>query len=169
MSIVRKTPSNGAVSSDVYFDFGSFPIKPKSNKKISEIKSILDKEFGITDALRFPYGKGVGKTLFNISYRHFLLFNSLTETVIGAPETYFDTTFYGKEEYDKALSHIFDLVIGVNDMENIKAIERLQEIKSELKKIQSKERSNQRNSKNFETSIFQLIDKCKEYKFIERG
>lgn len=167
ISIVRKTPLKGAVSSEVYFEYGDFPENPKPNRDISEIKSILDEEFGITDALRFPYGKGMGKSTFNISYRHFLLFNSLTETIIGAPETYFDTTFYGKDEYDEALSHIFDLVIGVNDMENLKAIERLQEIDRELKKIQNQERGNQRNSNKFETSIYQLIDKSKEYKFIE--
>ncbi|MEH6764120.1 MAG: DUF3732 domain-containing protein [Aequorivita antarctica] len=167
MSIVRKTPLKGAVSSEVYFDYGDFPVNPNTNMGISEIKSLLDIEFGITDALRFPYGKGMGKSTFNISYRHFLLFNSLTETIIGAPETYFDTTFYGKDEYDEALNHIFDLVIGVNDMENLKAIERLQEIENELKKIQSQERGNQKNSKDFEISIYRLIDKSREYKFIE--
>lgn len=167
MSIVRKTPSNGSVSKDVFFDLGSFPNKPVENKEIAEIKAILDEEFGISDNLRFPFGKGLGKTTFNISYRHFLLFNSLTQTIIDAPETYFDTTFYGKEEYDKALSHIFDLVIGVNDMENIKAIERLQEIENGLKTIQNQEKGNQNKIKNFETEIFRLIEKCKRYNFIE--
>jgi hypothetical protein len=167
ISIVRKTPSKGSVSSEVFFNLGSFPVNPESNKEIAEIKAMLDEEFGISDALRFPYGKGLGKTTFNISYRHFLLFNSLTQTVIDAPETYFDTTFYGKEEYDKALSHIFDLVIGVNDMENIKAIERVQEIEAELKKIQNQERGNQNKAKNFESGIFRLIDKCKKYNFID--
>ena len=167
ISIARQAPVFGEVSSDVYFDYGYFPVTPNSNKDISEIKSFLDLEFGITDALRFPYGKEMGKSTFNISYRHFLLFNSLTETVIGAPETYFDTTFYGKSEYDKALNHIFDLVIGVNDLKNIKAIERLQQIENGLKKIQNQEKANERKFKNFETSIYQLIVKCKEYKFIE--
>jgi len=167
ISIIRKTPSNGAVSAEVFFNIGAFPDKPTSNLEIAEIKSILDKEFGITDALRFPYGKGLGKTSFNISYRHFLLFNSLTETVIGAPETYFDTTFYGKDEYDKALHHIFDLIIGVNDMENIKAIERLQEIETELKKIQSQVKGNENKTKKFDNQIFELIDRCKQFKFLE--
>ncbi|MGV8964033.1 MAG: DUF3732 domain-containing protein [Candidatus Saccharimonadaceae bacterium] len=167
MSIVRKTPSNGSVSADVFFALGSFPSKPANNGEIAEIKAILDEEFGISDNLRFPFGKGLGKTTFNISYRHFLLFNSLTQTIIDAPETYFDTTFYGKEEYDKALSHIFDLVIGVNDMENIKAIERLQEIENGLKSIQNQEKGNQNKIKNFEKEIFSLIEKCKTYKFIE--
>ncbi|MBF2707439.1 DUF3732 domain-containing protein [Flavobacterium soyangense] len=167
ISIVRKTPINGAVSSEVCFNFGSLPSQPTSNISIAEIKAILDEEFGITDALRFPYGKALGGTSFNISYRHFLLFNSLTENVIGVQETYFDTTYYGKEEYDKALGHIFDLVIGVNDMENIKALERLQEIEVELKKIKNQEKSNQSKSKNFEKEIFGLIDKCKKHNFIE--
>jgi len=167
VSIVRKTPAEGAVSAEVYFSWGGFPDKLEGNKEIAEIKSILDEEFGITDTLRFPYGKGLGKAPFNVSYRHFLLFNALTETVIGAPETYFDTTFFGKEEYDKALGHIFDLVIGVNDLENVKAIERLQEIDAELKKIQNQERTNQNKTKNFEEGIFGLIEECKRHNLIE--
>lgn len=167
MSLVRKTPSNGAVSAEVFFNLGSFPEEPENNQEIAEVKSILDKEFGITDDLRFPYGRDMGRTAFNISFRHFLLFNSLTETVIGAPETYFDTTFYGKEEYDRALKHIFDLVIGVNDIENIKANERLQEIETELKKIHNHVKGNDNKTKQFEKQIFGLIDRCKQLNFIE--
>ncbi len=167
ISIVRKTPINGAVSSEVYFDIGALPDKPESNITVPEIKSKLDEEYGITDALRFPYGKESGKSTFNLSYRHFLLFNSLTQTIIDAPETYFDTTFYGKDEYDEALGHIFDLVIGVNDLKNIKAKEKLKEIEAELKKIQNQETKNQKKTKNFELGILRLIEKCKKYNFID--
>ena len=167
ISIIRKSPDKGAVSSEVFFEFGTFPHTPISNKEIAEIKSILDLEFGITDKLRYPYGKELGTTSFNISYRHFLLFNSLTETIIGAPATYFDTTFYGKEEYDNALSHIFDLVIGVDDMKNIKAIERIKEIDKALKKINTQGTKNVNNERTFNKGIFYLINKCKENKLIE--
>lgn len=167
ISIVRKSPINGAVSSEVYFDIGALPDNPENNITIPEIKSTLDEEYGITDALRFPFGKESGKSTFNLSYRHFLLFNSLTQTIIDAPETYFDTTFYGKEEYDEALGHIFDLVIGVNDLKNIKAKEKLKEIETELTKIQSQERKNQRKTENFEKGILRLIEKCKKYNFID--
>lgn len=167
MSIARKTPTKGAVSSEICFNLGSFSNKPESNKEIAEVKSILDSEFGITDTLRFPYGKELGKVPFNLSYRHFLIFNSLTENIIGAQETYFDTTFYGKEEYDKALKHIFNLVIGVNDMEQIKATERLKEVEDEIKKIQNQEKTTHRKTKNFESSVQVLFDKCKKYNFIE--
>lgn len=166
-SIIRKAPEKGAVSSELILHVGEFPEKLESNISIAEAKAFLDKEFRITDALRFPHGKESGKAPFTVSYRHFLLFNALTETVIGAPETYFDTTFFGKDEYDKALSHIFDLVIGVNDMDNIKALERLREIDKELLSIQKTEKGNQTKARNFETEVYGLIDRCKQNNFIE--
>lgn len=167
VSIIRKAPDNGAVSSELVFYLGKFPEALESNISLAEAKAFLDQEFGITDSLRFPHGREFGKAPFNISYRHFLLFNALTETVIGAPETYFDTTFFGKEEYDKALAHIFDLVIGVNDMENIKAIERLSAINKELLAIQKQERGNQNKTKNFELDVQRLVERCKRNNFLE--
>lgn len=167
ISIIRKAPEKGAVSSELILHIGEFPKVLESNSSIAEAKTFLDREFGITDALRFPHGKEFGKAPFSVSYRHFLLFNALTETVIGAPETYFDTTFFGKDEYDKALSHIFDLIIGVNDMDNIKALERLRNIEKELLTIQKLEKGNQTKTKNFEADVHRLIDRCKQNNFIE--
>ena len=138
ISIARKSPKRGTVAADVFFDSKALPKIPEVNSTISEIKAFLDVEFGIDDSLRFPFGKDLGQSSFNISYRHFLLFNSLTETVIGAPETYFDTTFYGKTEYDGALTHIFNLIIGVNDMAIIKAKERLEEIEEDSETTKQK-------------------------------
>lgn len=167
MSIVRKSPYLDSVSPEVYWGYGEFPNNPQANIDIPEVKSILDKEFGITDKLRFPYGKNMGKAPFNLSYRHFLLFNSLTEDIIGTSKTYFDTTFYGKEEYDKALAHIFDLVIGVNDMENSKAKERISQIDEEISKIQSRERRRIQAEKAFTKEVFALINKLKDNALID--
>ena len=167
ISIARKSPHVGTISAEVYFNEGHLPNDPYENCQIAEIKSILDEEFGVTDGLRFPYGKDMGKTSFNISYRHFLLFNSLTEDIIGTSKTYFDTIFYGKDEYNKVLNHIFDLVIGVNDMENIKAQERISQIEREIKNIQSQQKHKINNDKKFERDIFYLIKKIQENGLIE--
>ena len=167
ISIARKATQKETVSSEVYFGYGVLPSFPLANIEIAQVKSILDKEFGITDELRFPYGKDLGKVPFNLSYRHFLLFNSLTENIIGTSNTYFDTPFYGKEEYDKALTHIFDLVIGVNDMVNSKAKERIKQIDDEIKKIYSREKRKNQSEKAFAKGIYALIEKLKEHKLIE--
>lgn len=167
ISIARKATQKETVSSEVYFGYGMLPTSPQANTEIAQVKSKLDEEFGITDELRFPYGKDLGKVPFNLSYRHFLLFNSLTENIIGTSNTYFDTPFYGKEEYDKALTHIFDLVIGVNDMENSKAKERIKQIDNEIKKIHSRENRKNLAEKAFAKGIYALIEKLKEHKLIE--
>ena len=96
-----------------------------------------------------------------------MLFNSLTEDIIGTSKTYFDTTFYGKEEYDNALTHIFDLVIGVNDMENSKAEERIKQIDEEIKKMYSREKRRHKAELVFEEGIYTLIKRLKENGFIE--
>lgn len=98
ISIARKATQKDIASSVVYFNYGVLPDEPQENIQIAEIKSILYKEFGITDELRFLYDKDSEITSFSLSYRHFLLFNSLTEDIIGTSKTYFDTTFYGKDE-----------------------------------------------------------------------
>ncbi len=167
ISIARKATQKDSASSAVYFSYGALPSHPHENIQIAEIKSILDTEFGIAEKLMFPYGIDLGKTSFNLSYRYFLLFNSLTEDIIGTSKTYFDTTFYGKDEYDKALSHIFDMVIGVNNMENIKAKERITQIDSEIKRMQSLETQKGKKEKKFADDIFYLVEKLKKNGFID--
>lgn len=167
VSIIRKTPDKGVASTEVIFNVGAFLEPTKDNTTIEEIKAFLDKEFGITDSLRFPHGKASGRVSIYISYRHFLLFNALTENIIGSQETYFDTTFFGKTEYENALNHIFDMVIGINDMDNVKTIERLNEIGKELQKIETQERSNQKKTSKYKEDVLSLIDKCKQNNLIE--
>ncbi len=167
ISIARKTPTIGAVSSEVYYSIGPLPQSPNSNIQIAELKALLDIEFGITESLRFPLGKEFGKTPFNLSYRYFLMFSALTEDIIGQSKTYFDTTFFGKEEYDKALKHIFNMVIGVNDMENIKSLERIKKIGDDISNILKQKNTNANAEKKFENSINYLINKLKENQLLE--
>ncbi|WP_316822575.1 DUF3732 domain-containing protein [Pedobacter gandavensis] len=166
ISIVRKSPELRSPSSEICFNEGYFPFELVANKDVAVVKALLDLEFGISDALRFPHGKGQGRANFNLSYRYFLLFNALTEDIIGTSGTYFDTTFYGKEEYENALSHIFDLVIGVNDMDNLKAKERLAQINAEIRKIEKTERDGQKIQREFDAQTRLLLARSKEYGFV---
>ncbi|GHT10584.1 hypothetical protein FACS189426_11060 [Bacteroidia bacterium] len=161
--IVRKTPSNGVVASEIFFDYNSFPDKPENNKEITEVKSILDLEFGITDDLK----NSLGKEITNFSYRYFLLFNALTAKLIGDDTAYFDTAFFGTKEYDKALPNILDLAIGVSDMEKLKALRKLKKINTDIIVIQKQDKKNQTNTNNFNKDIFDLIGKCKQNNFME--
>jgi hypothetical protein len=151
------------VASEIFFDYGAFPENPMDNKEIVEVKSILDLEFGITDDLRNSFGKNIA----NFSYRYFLLFNALTAKLIGDDTAYFDTAFFGKKEFDKALPNILDLAIGVSDMEKFKALEKLKKINADITAIQRQDKKNQTNTNNFNKDIFDLIGKCKQNNFID--
>lgn len=159
--IVRRSPVKNSVSSDVcYYENSAFPTEIQANISIPELKSILDIDFGITDNLRFPFNGQYGKVDFNLSYRHFLLFNALTENIIGTQNTYFDTSFFGKDEYDKVLSVIFDMVIGINDMDVITAEKRIEEIEKEIRKIKRKQEKKERDVLQFNDKVKALWNKC---------
>lgn len=166
--IARKSPTLETVSSEVYFEErDSFPQKIYSNIEINELKSFLDIEFGITDNVRFPLGKDFGPSQFVLSFRYFLLFNCLTEDIIGTSDTYFDTNFFGKKEYEEALLHIFNMVIGIDDMRDVKAQEMLKIINEEIDKIQKDHKNSVGAEDRFKKSIIQLIDKCRVNNLIE--
>jgi len=163
ISIVRKSPDTGIVSSEIFFDYGSLPNNPESNTELVNVKSILNSEFGITDELKDSFGKKIA----NFSYRYFLLFNVLTARLIGDDINYFDTAFFGSKEYEKALPDIFDLAIGVSDMEKIKALNKLKKINTDIAAIEKQDKKNQTNIKNFNKDIFDLIGKCKQNSLIK--
>lgn len=170
MTIVRRSPQKNVVSSDVCYNKGlHFPQTVFSNIKVSQLKAILDEEFGITDNLRFPFGGQYGKASFSLSYRYFLLFVALTESIIGTPQTYFDTTFFGKEEFDKALSTIFDLVIGVDDIENRTVNEQITRIDKEITQIQKKQQKKDKEEILYKNSIWALFERCFLLGFIEQN
>lgn len=169
MTIVRRSPQKNVVSSDVCYNKGlHFPQTVFPNIKVSQLKAILDEEFGITDNLRFPFGGQYGKASFSLSYRYFLLFVALTESIIGTPQTYFDTTFFGKEEFDKALSTIFDLVIGVDDIENRTVNEQITRIDKEITQIQKKQQKKDKEDILYKNSIWALFERCVLLGFIEQ-
>lgn len=169
LTIARKSPQKNTVSSDVCYNSGlDFPQTLQPNIKVSQLKAILDKEFGITDNLRFPFGGQYGKASFSLSYRYFLMFVALTESIIGTPQTYFDTTFFGKEEFDKALSTIFDLVIGVDDIANRTVNEQITRIDREITKIKKKQQQKDKDDILYKNSIWALLERCVLLGFIEQ-
>ncbi len=168
--IVRRSPVKNSVSSDVcYYENSDFPAEIQANISIPELKSILDIDFGITDNLRFPFNGQYGKVDFNLSYRHFLLFNALTENTIGTQNTYFDTSFFGKDEYDKVLPVIFDMVIGINDMDIITAKKQIEKIEKEIRKIKRNQEKKERDDLQYTNKVKALWDKCVLLGVIEKN
>lgn len=167
ITILRRSKVNNVVSSDIYFGFNGFPVEPYANFIIGDAKNFLDREFGVEDNFKYPLKKIDKNKSLILSYRHFLLFNSLTQMMVDAPETYFDTTHYGKKEYDQALPYVFDLATGIRDFGIIAAKKRIDEIEAELTKIKKNNKIIIKENKEFNDGIFEIINQCKKLNVID--
>ncbi|MEJ6980618.1 hypothetical protein WG906_09170 [Pedobacter sp. P351] len=134
--IARKSPVINIGSDEIYFSSdNTFPEKLAKNNDIKQVKSILEREFGIDENLKIPFG---GKHLSagsKISYRYFLLFNTLSEDTIAHTKNFFDYHLYDRDKYIEALERIFFLAIGVDDVGNVLAKEKIDNLEKELAKI----------------------------------
>lgn len=167
--IARKHPENNICAKEVYFSSnGIIPDKPEENNDIKSIKSAIEREFGIDENLRIPFG---GKHLTagsKISYRYFLLFNTLSEDTIAHTNTFFDYHLYDREKYIEAMTRIFFLAIGVDDVGNVLAKEKIENLEKEIQKIEKKKKALDKDERLFQTEILNLLKRAQEYDLIER-
>lgn len=153
--IVRKSANNGAPSIDLFLSRTSFPDIPSKNSGRNEIMDLLDKSFNIDLEL---------KNRFNISFRDFLLFNSLTENIIASPELYFDTPYfegeYPKGNYIDKLKQVFNLITGITTFDKIIAKSKLDEVEKNIKNIEKNKIKNKNNDDKYKKNLKILLEEC---------
>lgn len=168
-SIIRKHPTNDVGSDEIYFSsVGESPISPVVNIDIRSVKSILEKEFGITENIVIPYG---GKKLVagsKISFRYFLLFNTLSEDVIASTSTYFDFDLHDREKYVEALNRIFFLALGVDDANNVLLKEKINNLQNDLEKNERKLKVVGKEERLFNSKIVELFMKAQRFDLVEQ-
>lgn len=169
-SIARKHPVNNIGSKEVFFSgTGILPDFPIQNNDIVQIKKLLEKEFGIDENFKMPYGGKHITAGSKISYRYFLLFNTLSEDTIANANTFFDYALYDREKYVEALERIFFLAIGVDDVANVLAKEKINSLEKELIKIEKRKKLIGKEEALFGKKIQELLLKAQEYDLIDRN
>ncbi|WP_286897450.1 MULTISPECIES: DUF3732 domain-containing protein [Sphingobacterium] len=167
--IARKAPTSNIGSGDIYFSSdGTYPEKLVKNNDIKQVKSVLEKEFGIDENLKVPFG---GKHILagsKISFRYFLLFNTLSEDTIAHTKEFFDYHLYDRDKYIEALERIFYLAIGVDDVNNVLAKEKIDSLEKDLNRIEKRKKTLDKEEKLFGKKIIQLVSQAQEYDLIER-
>lgn len=129
--IARRSPHESRVSDDYYFSsIGKVPETPIANIAEADIRNILEAEFGIDERTVVPFGGKALKAGSKVSFRFFFLFNTISEDIITNTKTFFDRQ--SEERYREALPRIFDLALGIDDIQNITARERREQLRKEL-------------------------------------
>ena len=101
-----------------------------------------------------------------ISYRYFLLFNSISADIIINSTNYFDKAYY-EIDSDEALREVFLMAIGVDKMQNIKNRKELEDIQKQISTLQRKISKEKRSRENIELSLHSLFNECKDNNLID--
>lgn len=164
-TICRKCLQKGIVSQDYYFSSsGEIPDMPTVNSDEKTIKSLLETEFGIDHKVTIPFGGKVLKSGSKISLRYFLIFTTISEDIITNSSVYFDKQTEAR--YREALPRVFDLALGIDDIENILAKEKRGAIESEIKTLERKEKKTHSGTIVFIKEINEISRKAKEFGLI---
>lgn len=167
ISIARKSPEKNVIAKDLYFSEDCLPEEPCSNKSIQDVMLLLNKKFNISDDFTQAFFKG-------FSFRHFLIFSSLTEEIIAQPDIYFDKDFYS-EDYDKntkisKIHQIFKLIIGAisvsQELELQSECTKEKLITRKVKELKSNCEKNQALMEKFRSQVKLLVEECKNNNFI---
>lgn len=165
-TVARKSLTKGKLSNKYFFSSeGEIPDKVNINNTESAIKSLLETEFSIDNNVAIPYGSNLIKAGTKISLRYFLMFNTISVNIIEN-----DTgVFFDKQtdsRYRDALPRIFDLAVGIENIENILKKEKKAELETALSKLKKKRLAISQKSSVFDDEQVSLVKEAKEYSLI---
>jgi len=111
--VARRAPQNEIVSFDIYWAEGSdFPEQPAPLNNLTR-GSVIAKLNEMFDVPSFNFEISDKKV--QLTFRHFLLFNYLTEDIIATFNSYLDTKFFADKEYDLILEDLIKIAIGMDE------------------------------------------------------
>jgi len=166
-TIARQAPEFKKVSNNYYFSsLGEEPKNPTiTDSDDKKLKKILESQFSIDSSIIMPYGaKGMRKDT-KISFRYFMLFNTLSYSTIDNEDLFFDKQ--NIQRYREALERIFDLSLGIETIENILSRETKNKLENRLEKLKKKEEKISIKKDSFHNEIANLFKKAKEYGLID--
>ncbi|MCO8167153.1 DUF3732 domain-containing protein [Pseudomonas sp. 21LCFQ02] len=163
--LARRSPNGNIVSTEYFFSsIGEIPSTPVATIDQEDLRRILETEFSIDDRIKMPFGGRVIKSGSKVSFRYFFLFNTISDDIILNSKAFFD-----KQEIDRyreALPRIFDLALGIDDLENIIARERKEQLQREIAKHERKKTTILDNQGSFASEIREIASKAAEFGLI---
>lgn len=160
-TVARYRIEDGKNSDKYYFSaIGNIPKieEIKANNVEVTLKPILEAEFGINEKTLFPYGGSRIKLGSKISFRYFLMFNIVSDSIIDNKDYFFDTK--NDVKYREALDRIFDLVMGIMDEEDLLIREELQKSRVKLNAIVRRDEAQKKAEEDSKNDVQRLAKKA---------
>ncbi|SEJ77943.1 DUF3732 domain-containing protein [Pseudomonas sp. NFR16] len=163
--IARRSPHAQTVSDELYFSsIGELPALPQANANSEDIKAILQSEFSLDSSVILYGGRGVRYGT-QVSFRYFLLYNTISDDIITNTTAYFD--HQQEDRYRVALPRVLDLGLGIDSLENIEQRERRDDLNRAIERLEKKKRVISGGRHLFEKEARQLAASAAEFGLIE--
>ncbi|MQY49520.1 DUF3732 domain-containing protein [Rhizobiales bacterium RZME27] len=161
--LARRAPQGTSASPDYYFSStGDVPdAEPNPNINESALKKLLSADFGIDQDVKIPFG---GRTLqagSRISFRYFLLFNTISQDIITHSDQFFDKQ--NQARYQEALPRIFDIAVGIDTVENILKREKRSELERSLARQQKLSAKTEEKREQFGVQLAETVARAKGF------
>ena len=164
--MARQAPNGNRVSDKYFFSQNKENYsRPESNIAEDDLRTLLEVMFSIDDRATMPYGGNALKAGSKFSFRYFFLFNTLSQDIITNSTVFFDRQ--NEDRYREALPRIFDLAIGIDDLENISAREKKEELFKELGRVQKKSKHVSNSERLFDSETSAIARRAVEYGLID--
>ncbi|CAI8968160.1 DUF3732 domain-containing protein [Pseudomonas soli] len=166
LAIARRSPSAQTVSDQLYFSsIGELPNEPFSNATSDDIKGILQSEFNLDSSVILYGGRGVRYGT-QVSFRYFLMYNTISEDIITNTAAYFD--HQQKDRYRVALPRILDLGLGIDSLKNIALREQRDSLRRDIANLEKKKVAISNGRHLFDSEARKLAATAAEYGLIEK-
>lgn len=151
----------GKFSSDYYFSqTGEVPDIPVTKLGEEELKSILEYEFSIDSDLMLANGGRSVKKNTKLSFRYFLMLNTLSKDIIDNGKMFFDKLTI--DRYIDVWSQIFDLALEVIDLQHIAALISISELQHEIALLESEKKKQEKKAEQRKENKQLLVKHAKE-------
>lgn len=160
--LARRAPVGNLVSQEYFFsqepnDY-SHPI---ANIASDDLRRLLEGMFGVDGRVTVPYGGRKIKAGSKLSFRYFFLFNTISQDIITNSEVFFDRQ--NEDRYREALPRMFDLALGIDDLSNISAREKKEELLKTAARLKKKNEHVKIKEELFESEINSIARRAIEY------
>lgn len=157
---------DGKFSSEYYFSqMGDIPEVPFVKMNETEMKKLLEAEFSLNDEITISHGgKGVKKDV-RLSFRFFLLYNTLSKDIVDNGKLFFDKLTI--ERYRETWSQVFDLAFGVVNLENIRLKKEIDTMRYELYLAENEQKRYEKKKEQYSYKKDMVIKHAKEKLLIE--
>ena len=155
--IVRSAPNIQTATEQLLFEERTgFPDTIATNMSRGEALEKMNSLFGY-----YPLTFKMGRKKEMTNFRHMLLFNYLTEDIIGTLNTYLDTRFFDDINYEKLTDELFKQAIGMDEIGEASLKDEIKKITTQISRNTTNKNKYDKEFSKYQTNVEKLIQEAK--------